>query len=145
MATKKTDWADAAVLSQLPAAKVRGQRRMVREPKAIAARFDVSQKRVCVELSNGVSMSFPPQLAQALKGVSPKALAQIEISPMGTGLHWPALDADLSIAGMLKGAFGSRFWMRDLAAKAGSTRSEAKTAAARLNGVKGGRPKKTTV
>ncbi len=142
MATKNADWVDAALKAQLPVASARGQRRTAREPRAVAARFDARAQRISVELSNGVSMSFPSAMAQGLKGASPKALAVIEVSPMGTGLHWPQLDADLSIAGLLKGAFGSRFWMKDLAAHAGRSTSEAKSAAARANGAKGGRPKK---
>jgi Protein of unknown function (DUF2442) len=142
MATKDKSWVDAAIAGQLPAAAARGKKRSAREPKALQARFDAREQRICVELSNGVSMSFPPSIAQGLRSASAKDLAQIEISPQGTGLHWPAIDADLSIAGMLKGAFGSRIWMKELASRAGKSKSEAKSAAARANGAKGGRPRK---
>jgi hypothetical protein len=64
------------------------------------------------------------------------------VSPMGTGLHWPQLDADLSVQALLEGVFGSRAWRRAHAARAGSVKSEAKALAARANGAKGGRPKK---
>jgi Protein of unknown function (DUF2442) len=142
MATKDKSWVDAAIASQLPAAVSRGNRRSMREPKALQARFDAREHRICVELSNGVSMSFPPSIAQGLSSASAKDLTQIEISPQGIGLHWPAIDADLSIAGMLKGAFGSRIWMKELASRAGKSKSDAKIAAARVNGAKGGRPRK---
>lgn len=142
MVTKDKSWVDAAIASQLPAAVARGSRRAAREPRALQARFDVREKRICVELSNSVSLSFPISIAQGLRRASPQDLALIEISPQGTGLHWPAIDADLSIAGMLKGAFGSRIWMKELASQAGKSKSEAKSAAARVNGAKGGRPRK---
>lgn len=61
---------------------------------------------------------------------------------MGFGLHWEALDVDLSIPTLMAGSFGTKAWMRELARRAGSVTSPAKAAAARVNGAKGGRPTK---
>ena len=70
------------------------------------------------------------------------ALKEIVVSPKGTGLHWPKLYADLTIAGFLAGIFGSRMWMREIAASGGGkAMTEKKSAAARANGAKGGRPR----
>lgn len=55
------------------------------------------------------------------------------------GLHWEALDVDLSIPGLLTGLFGTKAYM---ARQAGRTKFPAKAAAARANGLKGGRPRK---
>ncbi|WP_343327985.1 DUF2442 domain-containing protein, partial [Leptolyngbya sp. CCY15150] len=41
--------------------------------------------------------SFPAAIAQGLAGAEPDALAQVEVTPMGDGLHWPTLDADFSV------------------------------------------------
>jgi hypothetical protein len=38
-------------------------------------------------------------------------------------LHWEELDADLSVAGLASGAFGSKVWMSELARYAGSRTS----------------------
>lgn len=86
-----------------------------------------------------------PSLAQGLEGAGTADLSEIEITPMGTGLHWPRLDANLTVDGLLAGIFGSRSWMRAHAARAGRARTPAKAAAARANGAKGGRPRKTAV
>ncbi len=56
----------------------------------------------------------------------------------GFGLHWEALDVDLSVPALMAESFGTKTWMRELARRAGSV----KAAAARVNGAKGGRPKK---
>jgi hypothetical protein len=111
--------------------------------RAIHAKYDVRRKLIHVGLQNGASFSFPPHLAQGLQNASPAQLALIEISPMGTGLSWPLLDADLLVEGLLHGIFGSRAWLRAHAAKAGSSRSQAKANAARINGSRGGRPRKS--
>jgi hypothetical protein len=111
--------------------------------RAVGARFDPAQQQVVVALANGATFSFPPALAQGLANASAADLSDIELTPQGTGLHWPRLDADLTVEGLLAGLFGSRSWMRAHAAKAGSVKSAAKTQAARANGAKGGRPRKT--
>ncbi|MFO1105968.1 MAG: DUF2442 domain-containing protein [Amaricoccus sp.] len=110
---------------------------------AVSARYDRRSARIVINLSTGVQIAFPPRLAEGLAGASPVDLAEIEISPAGLGLHWPRLDADLYIPALLQGVFGSKGWMAaQLGAKGGQARSRAKTAAARENGRKGGRPRK---
>ena len=137
------DWVKTE-LAQVEAAQARGQVEQASALRALSARYDTRQKRIVIELANGSSFSFPPHLVQGLTNARPAELACIEISPHGVGLHWPQLDADLTVEGLLAGLFGSRSWMRQHAAKAGSVRSSAKAQAAKANGVKGGRPRKTT-
>ncbi len=99
--------------------------------------------RIVVNLNTGIQLAFPAELAEGLAGASPQNLAEIEISPSGLGLHWPRLDADVYIPALLQGVMGSKNWMaRQLGAKGGRARSQAKTAASRANGKKGGRPRK---
>jgi Protein of unknown function (DUF2442) len=109
---------------------------------AVAAYFDGVRGRILLELDNGAEFSFPPALAMGLADATPAQLADIVLSPLGTGLHWPQLDVDLTVDGLLHGVFGSRSWMRSHAARAGAVRSPAKASAARVNGAKGGRPRK---
>ena len=108
---------------------------------AVSARFDLKTQLMVIDMSNGASFSFPPSLAQGLETGSSTQWANVVVSPMGTGLHWPDLDADLSVQGLLEGVFGNRAWKHAHAARAGSVKSEAKALAARANGAKGGRPR----
>lgn len=135
------DWVHAE-LERAPQAAAQGAVRAAAHLQATAARYDARRKRVVVELANGSQFAFPPALAQGLEHARAADLAEIEITPLGTGLHWPRLDADLSVEGLLAGLFGSRAWMRQHAAHAGRTTSPAKAQAARTNGAKGGRPRK---
>jgi hypothetical protein len=125
------------------AAEMRTQAESKGRPKAVAARYDRRVSRVVISLDNGLELAFPPRLAQGLEHATPAELSIIEISPLGDGLHWPAIDADLYLPALLQGVFGSKNWMaRHLGASGGRTRSDAKAAAARQNGRKGGRPRK---
>lgn len=138
------DWIKTE-LAQVEAAQARGQVEQASALRALTARYDTRKKLIIIDLANGSSFSFPPHLAQGLSNARAAELADIEISPFGIGLHWPQLDADLTVEGLLAGLFGSRSWMRQHAAKAGSVRSDAKTQAAKANGAKGGRPRKPAV
>jgi len=110
---------------------------------AVSARYDRRTARVVVMLNTGVQLAFPAKLAEGLAGAPRESLAEIEISPAGLGLYWPRLDADVYIPALLQGVFGSKSWMaRELGANGGRSRTEAKVAAARENGLKGGPPRK---
>lgn len=125
--------------AQIEAANERGRIAYATEPRAVAARYDAKAGRIVVELASGATFAFPPALAQGLRDAKPEELADIEVSAAGFGLHWPRLDEDYTVKGLMNGVFGTAKWM---AANAGRAKSEAKAAAARANGARGGRPRK---
>jgi hypothetical protein len=121
----------------------RGQARKAKYPAAVSARFDEAAGKVVVSLVNGVDISFPPSAAQGLEGAKPSELREVEITGAGTGVHFPKLDADLYVPGLIEGLMGTRAWMAArLGSAGGSARSPEKSAASRENGRLGGRPKK---
>ena len=127
----------------IEAANERAAARLAQTPTAVAARYDRRIGRLVIDLSTGLSIAFKPHDAQGLEAAKPGQLAKIEISPSGFGLHFPDLDADLYLPGLLEGFLGSRRWMAaQLGKTGGRSTSAAKTAAARTNGKRGGRPKK---
>lgn len=95
-----------------------------------------------IQMANGIKVEIPISLLQGLAHADRAHLSKVEITPSGMGLHWPTLDWDLSIPHVLMGSLGSKTWMREMASKGGSSRSEKKASASRANGKKGGRPKK---
>ena len=131
-------WSDA----QAEAAEARGRATLAGEPRAEAARYDAPSGRILVDLTNGCTFAFPARRVQELESASDAEIAEVEIAGAGFALHWPARDADLSLSGLMHGAFGTKAWMTELARRAGRTTSPAKAAAARANGAKGGRPRK---
>jgi hypothetical protein len=126
--------------TDIDAALARGHTVRNGEPRAASAHYDRKSDRIVVEFTNGCTFTLPPHLVQGLEEATSDDLAQIEILGNGYGLHWETLDVDLSIPGLLAGVFGTRAHMARLAGRA---RSPAKAAAARVNGAKGGRPRKS--
>lgn len=128
---------------EFEAANERARHRLSRTPTITAARYDKRLGRLVIDLSSGLSLMFRPQDAQGFEKAKPAQLTTIEISPSGLGLHFPAIDADVYLPGMLEGFLGSRQWMATRLSNAGgSAASGAKAAAVRANGRLGGRSKK---
>ena len=92
-------------------------------------------------LDDGVRVSIPRMSIQGLQDARPALVSKIEILGRGTGLHWPLLDVDHYVPGLLNHVFGTSRWMAELGRRGGSVTSTAKAAAARANGKKGGRPR----
>jgi hypothetical protein len=131
----------AITREQFRAANARGAATRSHGPIAQAARYDARRGLIVLTLEGGCEFAFPVALAEGLSGAPRSKLAKIKISPNGLGLHWPLLDADLYVPGLIEGALGSRRWMQHIGKLGGASRSAAKAKASRENGKRGGRPK----
>ncbi len=135
------DWIKDELARSYGRATKAGEARLARQPRAAKAYYDARKSRLVIELTNGVILMLPPRLLQGLQNATAAQLGKVELTPMGTGLHWSALDADLSVAGLAVGIFGSKTWMSELARYAGSRTSTRKASSSRVNGKRGGRPR----
>lgn len=135
----KYEYSEAELDSQFNEATRRGRERLMREPRAVHAGYDKKTDRIRIELSNGCTFMFPPEIAQGLRGATPAELNDIEIYGGGLDLNWRALDVQFDVAHLLGGIFGTKKWMSELGRAGGSVKSEAKAASSRANG---GRPRK---
>jgi Protein of unknown function (DUF2442) len=98
-----------------------------------------------LKLSDGSRRVIPREDLQGLQSAARNQIARVEILGNGTGLHWPELDVDLYVPGLLRGVYGNKKWMAEIGRSGGSVRSVAKKRAARVNGLKGGRPRRKQV
>ncbi|MCI0435527.1 MAG: DUF2442 domain-containing protein [Gemmatimonadetes bacterium] len=111
-------------------------------PRAVIVEYRPAERRVHVELSNGALFAFPVDDVQGLGGASDRDLAAVRISPSGHALHWPRLDNHILLDPLMRGVLGTREWMSEIGQKGGRVISERKAEAARINGARGGRPRK---
>ena len=72
--------------------------------KAASAWFEDGQ--VCIRLADDREIRFPAAKNRRLRKGTPEQIARVELICNGTGLHWPDLDEDLSVAGILEGRLG---------------------------------------
>jgi hypothetical protein len=68
---------------------------------ATAVEFDADMMHVT--LADGRVISVPVVWFPRLKNATRSELENYEISPAGIGIHWPEIDEDLSVAGLLAG------------------------------------------
>ena len=61
---------------------------------------------ICLLMSDNKEIRFPVILNTKLKNATQKQRNNIEIISAGTGLHWPDLDEDLSVTGIMEGKYG---------------------------------------
>lgn len=134
----KIDLIDA----QIEDARRAGQKSLEDEPHAKRAWYESDKDLIWIETTLGAYHGVPVEILQGLQKATPDQLADIELSPQGVGLHWPQLDADLTVAGIIFGIYGTRSWMAGLGRKGGKCKTPRKAAASRVNGKKGGRPRK---
>ena len=80
-------------------------------PRAVSVRYDRKTGLIVINLSSKLIISFSPRDVQGLESAQSSQLEEIEISPSGFGIHFPDLDADLYVPGLLEGFLGSKKWM----------------------------------
>lgn len=72
-----------------------------REPQAVALRF--SRGRLVVALDDEREVSLPLRRYPTLLNATSKQRAEWQLIGRGQGFHWPALDLDLSVRGLISG------------------------------------------
>ena len=71
------------------------------EPRA--STVSVSDEALTVVLSDGRTLSAPLSWFPRLEAASAEEREHFELVGGGVGIHWPDLDEDLSVAGLLTG------------------------------------------
>ena len=110
------------------------------EPRARAATYDPDRALVLVDLRSGYAFGVPPERVPGLGEATASQLSNVRISPSGDGLHWDDLDVHASLTALVADALNLREWAPRIM---GQVRSDAKARAARANGLKGGRPRRS--
>jgi hypothetical protein len=67
-------------------------------------RVSCSDDSVFVELADGRTLSAPLAWYPRLLHATPQQRSNCAIAGAGYGIHWPDLDEDLSVEGLLRGA-----------------------------------------
>lgn len=117
----------------------RGQSVYKRGAKSV--RLD-SGRRLVVLMRNGSSAIIPiSEIPVRVIAEAPTSkLKNVEIGPMGDHIWFPQIDEGFNVAALLELSFGSTM-RADSGRRGGAKKSPAKAAAARANGLKGGRRK----
>ena len=135
------DWIEKELRANFARASRAGRRGADTEPRAARVVYRARKHALRIELTNGASITLPVKLIPSLKGARPEDIRAVEVLGRGGGLHWERLDVDLSVPGLVSSIFPGTGWLAELGRAGGRRTSAAKTAAARRNGRRGGRPR----
>ncbi len=80
---------------------------MVADLMFTAEKVWYENEMICMVLSDKKEVRFPVYLNEKLRNAAEIQVANIEIICGGTGLHWPDLNEDLSVLGIMEGRFGN--------------------------------------
>lgn len=72
------------------------------EPKI--REVSVSEDMITAHLADGRAISVPLSWSWRLSDATPQQRKNFEILGSGQGVHWPDLDEDISVEGMLSGS-----------------------------------------
>jgi len=68
----------------------------------------VTEDNIAASLSDGRTISVPLAWSWRLSEATPAQRAHYELIGSGQGVHWPEVDEDISVAGMLHGTPAAR-------------------------------------
>ena len=63
----------------------------------------VTDDSICAQLMDGRTITVPLAWSWRLSEATPEQRARFEIIGSGSGVHWPDVDEDISVEGMLHG------------------------------------------
>jgi hypothetical protein len=116
------------------------------EPRIDTAFYDRDKDAIFITLLNSISIIIPRKKIPELKKITPEQLSGLSLSPLKETLAWDDLDIHIGLKGLIIDYFQLLNWMGPIIAqKNGMVKSEAKAESARLNGAKGGRPRKEEI
>lgn len=136
---------DVPVTEQVLAQAIeRGRKRKDAGVRATALRYMAEPKALLVLFADASAVALPVRNYPELKALSVAQLKRVVLGMGGSALCLDEEDLHVSIAGLVAASAPlRRMAVTVAAARSGARTSQAKAAAARENGLKGGRPRKT--
>lgn len=126
-------------------ARARGKARAAEPTAVVDASYEAERDVFNLTFRSGATMAIPRQMVPGLDRAPTPVLQSVSISPAGDALFWRVVDVDVYVPGLIERAFGTRLLAAASGRRGGRRKSRAKAAAARVNGAKGGRPRKTAI
>jgi hypothetical protein len=71
------------------------------DPRALEVRC--TDDEIVIRLSDGRTLTVPIVWFPRLAAADPKSRGEVEMIGGGEGIHWPSVDEDISVAGLLAG------------------------------------------
>lgn len=127
--------------AEFQAATKRGAAKAKLPSALLKADLDERSRSLMLRFRSGVAVVVPTKAIREIAKEPLSKIRDVKASPLGDGLLFEEVGELIYVPGLLRDLFGDAFTAA-LGKIGGKAKSPAKTAAARANGAKGGRPKK---
>lgn len=74
------------------------------EQEPVAVKVTFTDEMLCLHLADGREVRVPLTFYPRLKRATKAQRENYQICGMGTGIHWPDIDEDLSVEGIVAGS-----------------------------------------
>ncbi len=78
-------------------------RKFEQDYEPIAIKIECTDEFLCLFLADGREIRVPLSFYPRLKNATKQQRDNYQIAGMGTGIHWPDIDEDLSVNGIIAG------------------------------------------
>ena len=122
--------------NQIDAVIARSAEQNLFEPKACEVFSDRQSKEIVIYFDNGCKFEYPILLLQGVCNLTDDEIADVKLTPAGWDVTWENADFDFGVNELVQGIFGTKAWMKEIAARRSCSRSQKKQVASRTNGKK---------
>jgi hypothetical protein len=126
-----------------PSSEVRAERQHREDERsywasATSVQYQADTDAITLKMQSGITVTIPLRLVDEISDAPASTLvSELTLGIGGDALSVPTLDVDIAVSGLLRDLLGF-----NIQRMGGRAKSEAKAAAARKNGERGGRPRK---
>ena len=105
--------------NQIDAAIARSSEQ-ISEPKACEVIYNRESRKIVIHFDNDCTFECPVSLLQGVSNLTDDEIAKVELTPAGWGITWSNADLDFGVNELVQGVFGTKAWMKEIAAKGGA-------------------------
>ena len=98
----------------------------ISEPKACGVFYNIQSRKIVIHFDNDCTFECPVSLLQGVCDLTDDEIAKFELTSAGWGITWSDADLDFGVNELVQGVFGTKAWMKEIAAKGVRSRSEKK-------------------
>lgn len=112
-----TELTQQAINNQIQAVLTRQTEQEKTESKACRVWYKSTEQKIAIEFDNGCQFECPISLLQGVGDLPDDEIAKVQLTLAGWGISWEEADLDFDVSGLINGVFGTKAWMKEIAAK----------------------------
>lgn len=89
----------------------------ISQPKACEVLYNRQSRKIVLHFDNDCTFECPVSLLQGVCNLTDDEIAKVKLTPAGWGITWEEADLDFGVNELVRGVFGTKAWMKKVAAR----------------------------